>query len=353
VDPSALPTRTVLRWDLAVRIGLAILGPLLVQYWLTGEVLGTALITGLAAALISLSSLGPETAHPRWIAVAAVGTPVAVTIGQVLGPSATGGALWAFVLYLVYGALAQAGLVAQLAWFPVSTAGLMALVSPGQTSTASVAASAAAGAVWAVVLMLLVPRVVRVPRLPVPAGALEVDVARLRRMVRHPSATDWGYPLLLGALATALLVVVNAVTGGFKPYWAVFALVGVLAPTAVATRRSTWETVASTLGGIFLAAILLAAGLAPGALLLIALAMGLVGAVLLLRSGTLSKLLLTPLPVIAAAMALGPESGLALSMRLAEYLLGAGVGFVAALCAEWLSQQLSEDRPQGQSDVAA
>ena len=353
MDLSALPTRTVLRWDLAVRIGLAILGPLLVQYWLTGEVLGTALITGLAAALISLSSLGPETAHPRWIAVAAVGTPVAVTIGHGLGPSATGGALWVFVLYLAYGALAQAGLVAQLAWFPVSTAGLMALVSPGQTSTASVAASAAAGAVWAVVLMLLVPRVVRVPRLPVPAGALEVDVARLRRMVRHPSATDWGYPLLLGALATALLVVVNAVTGGFKPYWAVFALVGVLAPTAVATRRSTWETVASTLGGIFLAGILLPAGLAPGALLLIALATGLVGALLLLRSGTLSKLLLTPLPVIAAAMALGPESGLALSMRLAEYLLGAGVGFVAALCAEWLSQQLSEDRPQGQSDVAA
>lgn len=353
MDLSALPTRAVLRWDLAVRIGLAVLGPLLVQYWLTGEVLGAGLVTGLVAALICLSSLGPEVAQPRWIAVAAVGTPVAVTLGQVLGPSDAGGVLLAFVLYLVYGALAQAGLVAQLAWFPVSTAGLIAVISPGQTSTASVAASAAAGAVWAVALMLLVPRVVRAPRLPVPPGALDVDVTRLRRMVRHPSATDWVYPLMLGGLATALLVIVDAVTGGFKPYWAVFALVGVLAPTAVATRRSTWQTVASTLGGILLAAILLAAGLPPGALLLSALALGLVGAVLLLRSGTWSKLLLTPLPVVAAAMALGPESGLALSMRLAEYLLGAGVGFLAAVCAEWLSQHLSEDRPQDQADVAA
>jgi uncharacterized membrane protein YccC len=150
-----------------------------------------------------------------------------------------------------------------------------------------------------------------------------------------------------------LLIIVNAVTGGFKPYWAVFALVGVLAPTASATRRSSWETVLSTLGGILLAVALLAAGLAPGLLLLVTVGLGLVGALLLLRSGTLSKALLTPLPVIAAAMALGPESGLALSMRLVEYLLGAGVGFAAAVCAEWLSQHLNEDRPQDQVDVAA
>lgn len=121
-----------------------------------------------------------------------------------------------------------------------------------------------------------------------------------------------------------------------------------LAPTAAATRRSTAETVASTLGGILLAAVLLSAGLAPGVLLLVALALGLVGAVVLLSRGTLSKLLLTPLPVVAAATSLGPQAGLALSMR----LVGAGVGFGAAICAEWLSQRIDDQRPPDQTDLA-
>lgn len=72
----------------------------------------------------------------------------------------------------------------------------------------------------------------------------------------------------------------------------------------------------------------------------------------LLSRGTLSKLLLTPLPVVAAATSLGPQAGLALSMRLAEYLLGAGVGFGAAICAEWLSQRIDDQRPPDQTDLA-
>ena len=80
--------------------------------------------------------------------------------------------------------------------------------------------------------------------------------------------------------------------------------------------------------------------------------LALVGAVLLLRNGLVSKLLLTPLAVIMAAASLGPESGLALSMRLAEYLLGAGVGFVAAFGGEWLTKHLERDRPVEQTEFA-
>jgi hypothetical protein len=92
VDLSALPTRTVLRWDLAVRIGLAILGPLLVQAWLTAEVLGTALITGLAAALISLSSLGPESAGCRLSLIPTTAAPVAEVAAEIAAWLANGDA---------------------------------------------------------------------------------------------------------------------------------------------------------------------------------------------------------------------------------------------------------------------
>jgi hypothetical protein len=52
-----------------------------------------------------------------------------------------------------------------------------------------------------------------------------------------------------------------------------------------------------------------------------------------------------------AAASLGPDQYLAVGMRLVEYLIGAGVGFVAALAAEWLSLRLEEDRPAEQSDL--
>lgn len=353
MDLSTLPTRLLLRWDLAIRIGLSVLVPVGVQLWRTGSVTGPTIVAALVAVLVSMSSLGPEASRPQWIAVAAVGTPVAIVVGTVAGPSAAGGAVWVFLLYLAQGALTEAGLVSQLAWYPVATAGMAASVlSTGVTAPGEIAVIAMAGSLWSVLLMVVVPRLVRAPRVPVPAVALTVDMARLRRMARHPALSDWVYPLMLGSLASALLLVVDALTGGFRPYWAVFALVGVLAPTSAAARRSTWETVGSTLAGILLAAWLMSLGLSTPVLFTVTMGLALVGAVLLLRNGLVSKLLLTPLAVIMAAASLGPESGLALSMRLAEYLLGAGVGFMAAFGGEWLTQHLERDRPVEQADLA-
>lgn len=352
MDLSVLPTRQLLRWDLAVRVALAVLVPLGVQVWRTGGVEGAGMAAALIGALVSFACLGPELARARWIAVAAIGTPVAALGGTVLGTSATGGVVWVFLIYVAQGALTQAGLVSQLAWFPVATAGLAAAVlATGETPTAEVALAAFAGSAWAVVLIAVVPAVVRAPRLPIPPAALAVDTAQLRRMVTRPTPRDWAFPLLLGALATGLLLVVDELTGGFKPYWAVFALVGVLAPTAAATRRSTWEVVGSTLIGILLAGGLLASGLAPGLILGVTVLLGLVGAVLMLRNGLVSKVLLTPLPALLAAASLGLNGGLALGMRLLEYLLGAGVGLIAALAGEWLSTRLSADRPAEQAEL--
>jgi hypothetical protein len=353
VDLSALPTRALLRWELAVRLLLAVAVPVAVEQWRTGSVTGTSIAAALVAALVALACLGPEARRVPWLAMAAVGTPLAVLAGALVGPSRTGGTLLVFVLYLMLGAMTRAGLVSQLAWSPVATAGLLASVLV--TDSADIPALAAAvvmGAAWSVLLIVVVPLVVRAPRLPVPPEALDVDTDMLRRMVRHPAGADWVYPLLLGGLAAAMLVVVDVLTGGFKPYWAVFALVGVLSPTTAATRKSSVQTVGSTLAGILLAAALLSLGLSELTIAVVAMVLGLVGALLLLRSGTFSKVLMTPLPVIMAAAALGPEGSLALSLRLVEYLLGAGVGFAAAVGGEWLSRRLSKDRPPEQAEIA-
>jgi hypothetical protein len=353
MDLSAFPTRELLRWTLAVRVGLAVLVPIAWQYWRTGEVVGAAMVAALVAALVSLASLGPEMTDPRWIAVAGIGTPVAVLMGVVLGPSPTGGVLWVFLLYVCHGAMVQAGLVSQMAWFPVSTAGLCASVlSTGAVPAGQYVVPAVLGSAWSVLLIIVVPSVIRAPRLRLPAGALHVDSELLRRMVRAPSLRDWLYPALLGGLATLVLVVADAATGGFRPFWAVFALSGVLAPTAAATRRSSWETVASTTAGVMLAGVLLWSGLPALVLLSLTLLLALVGAALMLRNGVASKLLLTPLPVMIAAASLGPDKGLALGMRLAEYLLGAGVGFAAGFAAEWLSKRLEKDRPVEEAELA-
>ncbi|MEZ5117843.1 MAG: hypothetical protein R2737_16400 [Candidatus Nanopelagicales bacterium] len=203
MDLSALPLVAVLRWDLAVRALLAVLLPALIGLavpWLTHA----AVLAAVVAALVSLSSLGPDLGQPRWTALAVVATPVAVTLGAWLAPTAGGGVLLVLLLFVVQGALTQAGLVGQLAWFPVSSAGLVAAaLSPGRASLLAVAAAAAAGAAWAGLLVLLVPRVVRVPRLALPEGALAVDTPRLRRMVMRPHWRDWTFPLLLGGLSRA------------------------------------------------------------------------------------------------------------------------------------------------------
>ena len=350
VDLSSFPTRQLLRWNLVVRMGLAVIAPLAVQYLLTGNLTGTGMIAALVAAFVSFGDLGPDGDQPRWTAVTVVAAPTAVVAGVVLGPSPTGGLLIVFLLYLVHGALTEAGLVSQLAWFPVSSLGLIASVlSTGSADVVGVALAAATGSAWAALLLVVTPRLVHDSRLPIPPAALKVDTDRLRRMVRSPAWVDWHYPLLLGTLATVVLVVADTVTGGFKPYWAVFALVGVLGPSPTAARQMGWETVASTLAGIALAALLLSVGLDTTSVMVVAVLLLLIGAVLLLRHAILAKVLMTPLPVILAAAALGPNGSLALGLRLVEYLLGAGIGLVAAIGGGWLAARLSTEQAHNDS----
>lgn len=341
MDLSALPAAALLRWDLAVRLGLSLLVPMLVALGLAGSVSGSVLVVVLAAALVSFASLGPDLSDARWLTVAAVGVPVAVLLGAWSARLPSGGVLTVFVLFTAHGVMVRAGLLAQVAWFPVATAGLLAAMfaSPDADLVAT-GLAALAGSGWAVLLLVAVPRVVRTPRLDLPAGAVEVDTALLQRMVRHPAWVDWLFPLMLGAVSALLLVSVNLLTGGFKPYWATLALVGVLAPTAADTRRSARETVLATLAGVVLAGLLLALPLsAAGTVSLLAL-LALIGALVLLRNGGVSKALLTPLPVVAAALALDADQALALGLRVVEYLVGAAAGIAVVVAADRISRRL-------------
>jgi len=349
VDLSAFPARALLRWDLAARLVLSIVVPVGVEVVISGSLSGAGLTAALVAALVSFASLGPELSRPTWTAVAAIGVPVAVVLGAALRDSAVGSVLLVLVLFTAHGALMRAGLVSQMAWFPVAAGGMLAaLLATPQTDASLVAVSGAMGAALAAALLWLVPRVMRAPRLAVPPAALDVDTDLLRRMLRHPSWRDWFFPLLLGGLSATLLGAASALTGGFKPYWAVLAFVSVVAPTAAATRRSAWETILSSLLGVLLAGLLLASGMSEEVTLAVIAVMSLVGAVFLLLHGMLSKMLLTPLPVVVAAASLDAAGALALQLRFVEYALGALVGVAAVVAVDGLTRRLWSERPEVQ-----
>jgi hypothetical protein len=224
---------------------------------------------------------------------------------------------------------------------------LAALLATQTTDLAEVAVGAGFGSLLAVGLIVGVPRVVRAPRLPIPPDALALDTSRLRRMAAEPRWRDWLSPLALGGLSAGLLLLTTALTGGFKPYWSVIAFVSVLAPSSAKTRASAVETVVSSLVGVALAAAVLALGLPQGFEVFLIVAMGLVGALLILRNGMLSKALLTPLPVVVAVAALDVDGTLALQLRLVEYVVGASLGVAAVLAADYLGRRLWRDRDRG------
>ena len=351
MDTSAFPTRAVLRWDLAVRLLLALVLPLAVGA-LTGGLTTTVLTATMAAALTSFGSLGPDVSLRRWDVVAAVGVPVAILLGASSARLPSGGLLAVFLLFAAHGAFTRAGMLSQIAWFPVATAGMLAavLIEP-DTSLGSVAIGAAAGGLLGFLLMFVVPLVVRPPRLAVPAEALAVDTERLRRMVTSPSWVDWAFPLLLGAMSAGLLLLFNVLTDGFKPYWSVLAFVSVLAPTAAETRRSAVETVGATMVGVLLAAVVLVVDVPLGAKLGVIALLGVVGALLIIRQGFAAKALTTPLAVVVAALALGGDGLVALPIRLGEYLVGAALGVTVMVVTERLGRRLSADTAEDEALV--
>ena len=122
MDLSTLPRRSLLRWDPAVRVALAIGVPLAIGAARTGTSVG--FLPAVVAVLVTLSNLGPDMGDQRrWSAFAAVLTPVGA-IGGVLAahawlPLRLG---YVFVLYAILGVFLLAGLLTQLAMAPVAAA---------------------------------------------------------------------------------------------------------------------------------------------------------------------------------------------------------------------------------------
>ena len=345
VDLSAFPTRALLRWDLALRLLLSATVPVAVQYAVTGDVLGPAIITTLVAALTSMSNLGPDVAQGRWVALALIGAPIAMSVGVLAGNGWAGGLLFVFVIYTIHGICLEAGLLATLAWFPISALGLVATVlSSDLPDAVSTGFAAAGGSAWAGLLMLLTAKIPQ-PSLPIPREVLTPEVARFQRLITHPTLADWFFPFLLGSLAVIVLVVTNYVTSGFKPYWAVFALVAVLGPAASKSKRDSWEVVLSALAGVLLSFVLLSIGMPPGAILATVIVFAVIGGLVIVKYSLLSKTLITPFSVIIAAAALGESAELALGWRVGEYAIGAGVGLAAAIAAEAIRSRIVADGP--------
>lgn len=351
MDLAALPPAALWRWDLGVRMMLAVLAPVGASMVLFGELTSGSVAAVMSAALVSFASLGPDLSSRTWVAVAAIGVPVAMVLGVLSARLGSSGALLVFVLFTVHGAMVRTGLLAQLAWFPVSLGGMLAaLLATGTTGLAAVGVGAVLGSMLAVGLIVGVPLVVRAPRLPIPPEALALDTSRLRRMATEPRLRDWLFPLALGGLSAGLLLVTTALTGGFKPYWSVIAFVSVLAPSSAKTRASAIETVVASLVGVALTAAVLRLGLPQGLEVFVIVVLGVAGALLILRNGMLSKALLTPLPVVIAVAALDVDGALALPLRVLEFVVGAALGLATVVVADYLGRRLWRDRDRDRDE---
>ena len=164
-------------------------------------------------------------------------------------------------------------------------------------------------------------------------------------MIRRPRWAEWSFPLLLGALATAVLIAADFLNDGTRPYWAVLGLVGALGPVAAKTRQASWETVIGTVVGVVGALLLLALPLSQGQVLGISFALGFLGVLVLLTHGMLAKATLTVLALVMVALLTGDRPADVAGLRLVDYLVGAAVAMMAAGLAEYLAQRLEEDRP--------
>ena len=80
-----MPARQVLRWDLAARLILALIVPLVVGALVSGGTAG--LLSALGAAMVSISCLGGDMGIIRWSVFSAIGTIVAGVIGAMLPPA--------------------------------------------------------------------------------------------------------------------------------------------------------------------------------------------------------------------------------------------------------------------------
>ncbi len=163
---------------------------------------------------------------------------------------------------------------------------------------------------------------------------------------------DWGFPILLGVLAAVVLYGANFLNDGTRPYWAVLGLVGTLAPTASKTRADSKQTMAGTVLGVFLAMLLFQLPVGVGVLLWTGIGLGLLGVLITLTNGMLSKALTTALVIVLIAVLTGDDPGDVSGLRLIDYLFGVSVALFAAGFAEYLARRLEEGRPEAQAEIA-
>jgi hypothetical protein len=351
MDLSAFPRKILLRWELVVRGALALLVPWGIGYAVNGDFSG--LLAALVAALVSLSCLGPDVRSLRWSTIAAVGSVASTVLGLFLSSQALPlQFLLIFVLFAGLGAGMLAGLISQLAFTPIAFLGMIGMVLAGDDVDGTIILLALGGAAWALLLIAIVPLWQGWPRLPIPADKLAPDTDLLRRMVARPRWKEWGFPVLLGGLAAAVLYGANLLNDGTRPYWAVLGLVGALGPTARKTRDDSKQTVVGTAVGVVIALLLFQLPLADGVLLLATVGLGLTGVLITLTNGMLSKALTTVLVIVLIASLTGDDPGDVAGLRLLDYLIGAGIAMLAAGLAEYLAQRLEEDRPEEQVDIA-
>jgi len=336
-----------LRWDFMLRLFLAVGVPVVVLSAVTGEVSG--FIPAVIALFVTVSNLGADLGSVRWSAMTAVGVPLAFVAGGVIvaGPQSIGLG-YVVVLFTALGVATLAGLLPKLAFSPVASAGLVAAVILEDGMTGEIALGAVLGAAWGFVLIPVLHGLVRFPRLPVPPGVLDIRSDAVRTMLRHPTLAEWSYPLMLGVLSGAVLVAAALMTDNNRPYWAVFAFISVMGPVAEKTRKAGWQTVVATVTGVGLSVALAAVGLPEGVLVGLSLVMATVGGLILIANGFASKVLLTPLPLVLIALGLGDDLTSVASLRLLEYVFGAGAALLAAGLAEYLATRLESERPDAQ-----
>ncbi len=346
------PTRLLLRWELGVRVLVALAVPLLVSSLFGGILSG--LLTAVVAAAVSTSYAGPDAGSLKWSTFSAFGSVVAAIGGIYFGSSASPVQLvLVFALYTVFGAMLLAGLTTQLAFTPVATLGLVTIVLSSGVLTWQTVLQIVLGAAWGLLLIVVLPRWSGWPRLPLPPGALDPDTRLLRRMVRRPRLTDWGFPLLLGALAAAVLLVAALLDDNSRPYWAVLGLVAVLGPARRQTVDAGGQVVAATVVGVLIGILLLQAPLPGEALAAVCMFCGAGGVLVLLTNPVVSRVLLTVLIVGMVALLTGADPGDVGGQRLIETVVGAAAGLLAAGAAEYLAIRLEEEHeePELQEDL--
>lgn len=346
MDLSALPVKLVMRWELASRLLASLVVPLLVGFLLNGDASG--MLPAVIAALVSTSYLGPDVGIFRW----AVFSTVGVTVATIIGAALAGTGVWSlqllfvFLVFTALGTMLLAGITTQAAFLPIATVGIIMTVLYSSPVTMGLVISTILGASWGLLLIATMPRWSGWPRLPLPPGGLKPDTDLLKRLWTSPSWRDWSFPLLLGALAALVLVIADLLGQGERPYWAVLALVTILGPQRQKTLDDGLQTLIAALIGVTVGIGLLRLPLPLPTVLAIGVALGALGALVIISHPLWSKTLMSVLIVVIFTVVAGDDPSDIGHERFIEIAIGATTAILAAGLAEYLALRMEQRHPE-------